>query len=86
MMGQTSSLGDKFDEMNLMIVSSFPPPAFPPASRFGQVAGDAISVAIVSFAVSISMAKLFAKKHSYQLDSDQVHFCMLPHICLRLFM
>jgi len=67
--------------MNLVIVFSLPAPSFPPASRFGEVAGSAFSVAIVSFAVSIAMGKLFAKKHSYHLDSNQVRFCyILPHI------
>ena len=56
----------------MVVVSSFPAPSFPPQSRFGDVAGHAFSVAIVSFAVSISMGKLFAKKHNYPLDSSQV--------------
>lgn len=52
--------------------ASIPPPAFPPASRFISVAGDAVGIAIVVFTINISMAKLFAKKHSYHLDSNQV--------------
>ena len=67
-----------------MIVSSFPPPSFPPPSRFGEVFGAAFSVSIVSFVVSISMAKLFAKKHSYQLDSNQVHSYIMTYPCLFL--
>ena len=62
---------------NLVVVCSFPPPSFPPTSRFGEVAGHAFSIAIVSFAVSISMGKLFAKKHNYSLDSNQVNYCLL---------
>jgi len=56
---------------------SLPAPAFPPVSRFGEVAASAISVAVVSFAVNISLAKLFAKKRAYSLDSDQVHSYIL---------
>ena len=36
-----------------------------------QVIGDAIAVAIVAFAISVSMAQLFAKKHNYEVDSNQ---------------
>lgn len=68
---------------------SLPAPSFPPVSRFGEVAGSAFSVAIVSFAVNISLAKLFAKKRAYSLDSDQVHFdifyCVSVSICSRVF-
>ena len=48
-----------------------PAPAVPPYSRFADVASDAMGIAIVSFAISISMANLFAKKHSYKLNSNQ---------------
>ena len=36
-----------------------------------QVIGDAIAVSIVAFAISVSMAQLFAKKHNYEVDSNQ---------------
>lgn len=51
---------------------SIPPPSFPPVHQFSNVAGDAVGIAIVSFTISISMAKLFAKKHNYPLDPNQV--------------
>ena len=37
-----------------------------------DVIGDAIAVAIVAFAISVSMAQLFAKRHNYECDSNQV--------------
>ena len=44
----------------------------PPMSIASDVLGDAISIAIVSFAVNISMAKLFSKKYKYELNANQV--------------
>lgn len=42
-----------------------------PFEHIGFVITDAIAVAIVAFAISISMAKLLAKKHEYEIDSNQ---------------
>lgn len=55
-------------------LSSFPPPQFPPVERFGDVFADAIAVAVVAFAISVSMVQLFARKHSYETDSNQVKY------------
>lgn len=33
---------------------------------------DAILVAVLSFVISVSMAKMFAAKHKYTIDADQV--------------
>jgi len=60
---------------------SIPAPVFPPLSRFSEVTGSAFSVAIVSFAVSISMGRLFAKKHNYRLDDNQVDSYHLSFVC-----
>ncbi len=49
-----------------------PAPRLPPFSIASEVFGDAISIAIVSFAINISMAKLFAKKYKYELNANQV--------------
>ena len=50
---------------------SIPPPKPPPFYRLGSVATDAIGIAIVAFAVNISMGQLFAKKQSYVLPANQ---------------
>lgn len=34
--------------------------------------GDALAVAVVSYTITISLAKTFALKHSYKVDSNQV--------------
>jgi hypothetical protein len=46
----------------------------PPMSIIPDIFGDALSIAIVSFAVNISMAKLFSKKYKYELSPNQVFF------------
>lgn len=39
-----------------------------------DVITDSIAVGIVAFAISISMAKILAKKHDYEIDPNQVCF------------
>ena len=41
-------------------------------SHLSEVITDAIALAIVIFAISISMGKLLAKKHDYEVDANQV--------------
>ena len=38
----------------------------------GELFADAIVIAIISFVINISQAKLLAKKNSYSIHSDQV--------------
>ncbi len=49
-----------------------PKPMLPPFRVFPMVLGDSIAIAIVSFAINVSMAKLFAKKHKYEIKPNQV--------------
>jgi MFS superfamily sulfate permease-like transporter len=41
-------------------------------SRIGFVIVDAIPLAIICFTVSFSVAKVFAAKHGYKVDANQV--------------
>lgn len=63
------------DVFNMKIVgdipTGFPTPAFPRVNHMQSVAVDAVGIALVSFTISISMAKMFAQKHGYSLDSNQ---------------
>lgn len=34
--------------------------------------GDAVAIAIVGFSMAVSMAKIFALKHGYTIDGNQV--------------
>jgi solute carrier family 26, other len=56
------------------LYSSIPKPQLPPVKVFPLIIGSSISIAIVSFAINISMAKLFAKKYKYDLDANQELF------------
>ncbi|XP_023270017.1 solute carrier family 26 member 6-like isoform X1 [Seriola lalandi dorsalis] len=47
------------------------PPSVPDVSIFGEVIGDAFALAIVGYAISISLGKTFALKHGYKVDSNQ---------------
>ena len=44
----------------------------PSLSLVARILPDAFVIAIVSFAVNISIAKMFAKKHKYSIDANQV--------------
>uniref|UniRef100_UPI003AADF917 solute carrier family 26 member 6, like 1 n=1 Tax=Centroberyx gerrardi TaxID=166262 RepID=UPI003AADF917 len=53
------------------IPSGLSPPSVPNVSLFGEVIGDAFALAIVGYAISISLGKTFALKHGYKVDSNQ---------------
>ncbi|XP_052780463.1 prestin-like isoform X2 [Mya arenaria] len=53
------------------IPTGLPVPNLAPFSRLSSVISDAIALAIVIFAISISMGKLLAKKHDYEVDANQ---------------
>ncbi|XP_029021416.1 sulfate transporter-like [Betta splendens] len=65
------------------IPTGFLPPQMPLWSLIPSVALDAFSIAIVGFAITVSLSELFAKKHGYQVDANQemyaIGFCnILP--------
>ncbi len=41
---------------------------------FITLIGDSISIAILTFALQVSFAKLFAKKHNYEISANQEFF------------
>uniref|UniRef100_H3DB46 Solute carrier family 26 member 6, like 1 n=1 Tax=Tetraodon nigroviridis TaxID=99883 RepID=H3DB46_TETNG len=53
------------------IPSGLSSPRIPDVSLFGKVIGDAFALAIVGYAISISLGKTFALKHGYKVDSNQ---------------
>ncbi|CAL8340613.1 unnamed protein product [Lota lota] len=53
------------------IPSGLSPPSLPKVDLFGEVIGDAFALAIVGYAISISLGKTFALKHGYKVDSNQ---------------
>ena len=52
--------------------TGMPSPKIPTVSLFNKIIGDSIAIAIVSFVINISMCKLFAKKHNYEIQPNQV--------------
>ncbi|KAK6995100.1 solute carrier family 26 member 6 [Biomphalaria glabrata] len=48
-----------------------PAPNLNAFSYIPNVITDAIALAIVAFAINVSMAKMFAKKHNYSIDANQ---------------
>ena len=53
-------------------MNRLPAPILPPFSKFSSIYIDAIGISVVAFANDFAMAKLFARKHSYDLDSNIV--------------
>ncbi|RDD46837.1 Prestin [Trichoplax sp. H2] len=66
-------LGDKPHNIKIIgnIPTGLPPPSAPPFELMGTMFRDAITISVVSFAVSISLVKVFQKKHGYPTDSNQ---------------
>lgn len=56
-----------------------PPPIMPPTSLLWLVAVDTIAISIVSYSVTISMAMIFAKKQSYEVNANQEMLAMVGH-------
>ncbi|KAM4022956.1 solute carrier family 26 member 6-like [Anomaloglossus baeobatrachus] len=46
-------------------------PMLPDFSLFGDIVGNAFTIAVVGYAITISLGKVFASKHGYKVDSNQ---------------
>ena len=57
-----------------IIPLGIPTPALPPFKIMSELLTDSFNIAIVSFALNISMAKLFAKKYNYSIGANQELF------------
>lgn len=54
------------------IPSGLPMPSVPPIGPLARnLIGDAFAVAIVSYVIQLSLAKIFAKKYSYEINANQ---------------
>lgn len=53
-----------------------PVPTVPNFSLMPDVLSDAFALSIVVFAISVSMGKILARKHGYEIDSNQVMYMM----------
>ncbi|CAJ1085060.1 solute carrier family 26 member 6-like [Xyrichtys novacula] len=63
------------DKYSIDVVGEIPSglkaPRAPDVTLFSEVIGDAFAVAIVGYAINISLGKTFALKHGYKVDSNQ---------------
>uniref|UniRef100_A0A3B5LM17 Si:ch211-117c9.2 n=1 Tax=Xiphophorus couchianus TaxID=32473 RepID=A0A3B5LM17_9TELE len=53
------------------IPSGLKPPRAPDTTLFSQIIGDAFAIAIVGYAINISLGKTFALKHGYKVNNNQ---------------
>lgn len=53
------------------VPTGFPTPSIPRADLMAKLILNGFVIAIVSFTIALSMAKLFAKRHHYQIDPNQ---------------
>ncbi len=53
------------------IPTGFPMPKSPPLDLLSKIIIDTIAVAIVAYVVSLSMAKIFARKRGYEISNNQ---------------
>ena len=61
------------------IPTGFMPPEAPDWNLIPRVAVDAIAIAIIGFAITVSLSEMFAKKHGYTVKANQemyaIGFC-----------
>lgn len=55
----------------LQLSGSLPKPTVPRFDLMPSLFADSVILSIVCFAVSLSLAKIFAKKHNYRVDANQ---------------
>lgn len=55
------------------IPTGLPQPRLPRFDLMPQMIGSAFSLAIVIFSITVSMGKIFAARHKYKIDSNQVN-------------
>ncbi|XP_043982080.1 sulfate transporter [Gambusia affinis] len=71
------------------IPTGFLPPQLPAWTLIPNVAVDAFSIAIVGFAITVSLSEMFAKKHGYTVDANQemyaIGFCNILPSFFRCF-
>ncbi|XP_062405467.1 sulfate transporter [Sardina pilchardus] len=71
------------------IPTGFLPPQLPAWHLIPNVAVDAFSIALVGFAITVSLSEMFAKKHGYTVDANQemyaIGFCNILPSFFRCF-
>lgn len=72
-----SHFGEFQHRFNVTIVdhipTGLPQPDLPRLDLWPGMIGNAIGLAIVVFSITVSMAKIYAKRHNYNIDANQVY-------------
>ncbi|XP_069509709.1 solute carrier family 26 member 10-like [Ambystoma mexicanum] len=67
-----SSLEARFDiQIVGQLPAGFPRPRFPALEVLPDVLGDTVAITFVGYAVSVSLAMIYAEKHRYTIDANQ---------------
>lgn len=53
-------------------LSRFLQPHLPNLAELPRILADSLPIALVTFAVSVSLASIYADKYNYTIDSNQV--------------
>ncbi|CAG07427.1 unnamed protein product, partial [Tetraodon nigroviridis] len=53
------------------LIPRFPKPKLPTLSTFPDIAGDTVAITFVGYAVSVSLAMIYADKHGYSIHPNQ---------------
>nr|KAF6370559.1 solute carrier family 26 member 10 [Myotis myotis] len=68
----TSSLDTRYNVQIVgLLPGGFPEPLLPNLAELPRILGDSLPIALVAFAVSASLASIYADKYSYAIDSNQ---------------
>lgn len=60
------------DSRSTLLLCRFPQPQLPALHLLPQVLGDTVALAFVAYAISVSLAMIYAEKHHYTIDPNQV--------------
>lgn len=64
------------DSHSTILSCRFPQPQLPALHLLPQVLGDTVALTFVAYAISVSLAMIYAEKHHYVIDPNQV--CVQP--------
>lgn len=53
-------------------ICRFPKPRMPALQKFPDIVGDTVAITFVGYAVSVSLAMIYADKHGYSIHPNQV--------------
>ncbi|XP_062932389.1 solute carrier family 26 member 10-like [Cynocephalus volans] len=68
----TSSLDTRYNVQIVgLLPGGFPQPLLPNLAELPRILADSLPIALVTFAVSASLASIYADKYSYTIDSNQ---------------